>query len=228
MADQPTVDAGAYQDLDVLRQRIDYTGEDIFTDNEQLRFDELLVRLERESRKIFETLWGDQTPAEETGRTDVKRATYDAAIKLVYPINSVSKVEYKRTLDSDWEELDSNRYQATDHHLVLSRRPATDVIRHRHAGSQITELNTRSTWADLAEKLRISYDRGFDPVPYDIQSVQVQLINQMLRKLKGEQNIAAASPDELAQMAERNEVVTEEIRSRISDVTSPGRATHSV
>jgi hypothetical protein len=225
---QVSVDANAYQDLAALRPRIDYQGEDFFTDNEQLRFDELLVRLEKESRKVFETLWGDQTPAEELDREDVKRCTYDTAIKLVYPIQDVSQVEFKRTLDSDWEVLESNRYDFTNHHLILSRRPATDVIRHRNAGSRITELNTRATWADLAEKIRVTYDRGFDPVPFDIQSVQVQLINQMLRKLKREQTVAGASPDELAEMTDRREVVTEEIRERISDVTSPGRATHSV
>lgn len=225
---QVSVDADAYQDLDDLRQRVDYQGEDLFTDNEQLRFDELLVRLERESRAIFETLWGDQTPAQETDRTDTIRCTYDAAIKLVYPITAVSEVEFKRTLDSDWEVLESNRYDATKHHLILSRRPATDIVRHRHAGTHITELNTRSTWADLAEKIRVTYDRGFDPVPYDIQSVQVDLVNKMLRQLKREQTVAGASPDELAEMTDRTEIVTDEIRNRISDVTSPGRATHSV
>lgn len=224
-----SVDSGAYQDLDRIRQRVDYDGADFYSDNEQLRFDELLVELERESRGIFETLWGDQTPLEETDRVDEKRTTDDAAIPLAYPINDVSKVERKTTLASDWKELNSDWYDFTNHRLVLSRRPNTNTLRHRQRGNALAGDAQRATWKDIATKIRVTYDRGFGAEPpEDIKSVQVQLINRMLRMRKREQTVAAASPEEFAGQTETNEVLTDEIRDRISDVTSPGLGTFSI
>jgi len=226
MVTTPSVDTEAFQPLDEIRERLDYEGEDFFADNEQLRFDQLLVRLERESRGIFLTLYGDQTPLEETGRTDVKRTTDDAAIMLVYPINDIAEVEYKPAPSSDWEVLDSDRWDFTDHRLVLvSRRRTGPPTR----GNELTDTALRTTWRDLASKIRVTYDRGYGPeTPGDIKSVQIQMINQFLRKRKREQTTAAATPDELAGMSETSEVVTEEIRQRVSDVTSPGGATMSI
>jgi len=230
MATTPTTESGAYQTLDELRERIDYKAEDFFTDNEQLRFDNLLVRLESESRAIFETLWGDETPLTETDREDVKRATDDAAILMPYPVNDVSKVEIKRSQDSDWDELDSRRYDHTEHRLVLAQRPA-NISRHQHHHrSPLLERATRATWADICVKLRVTYDRGFgDSPPSDITSIQVTLVNRMLRQLKQEQTVAAASPEDFMGVSpEFDDIVTEAIRKRISDVTSPGGATLSV
>jgi hypothetical protein len=227
----PTVsaDADAYQDLETIRERVDYSATDFFDDqNAQLQFDELLVRLEREARGIFETLWGDQTPATETGRTDVRRATDDAALTLVYPIQEVDTVEYKTTLSSDWETLDTDRWDHTDHHLVLAERPNVNSLRYHQRGNALAANAERATWRDLAAKVRVTYDRGFDPVPSDVLSIQIQLITNMLRQLKREQTVAAASPEEFAGQTETNEVVTDEVRNRISDVTSPGRATMSI
>ena len=229
MVTTPTTGADGYQDLSAIRDRIDYTGGDFFSDNEQLRFDQLLVRLEEESRGIFETLWGDESVLEETGRVDEFRTTDDAAIPLVYPINDVSKVEYKAVNAADYKELDTDRYDFTEHRLVLSERPTTNALRvERFSGNPLERFATRATWGDLAAKLRVTYDRGFaGGAPADIKSVQIQLINQMLRKLKREQTTAAASPEQLAGMSEMNEVLTDEIRNRISDVTKPGLATQT-
>jgi len=226
-----SVSSSAYQDLAAIRERIDYEGSDIFSDNEALRFDELLVRLEQESRGIFETLWGDETPLEETGRTDVRRATDDAALALVYPITDVTKVEIKRTLGDDWDELDSERYDHTEHRLVLAAHPGGTALAHggHRRTTTVGQYAARATWADLAAKLRVTYDRGFGTEPpNDIKSIQIDIINKMLRQMKREQTVAAASPEELAGITEPAEVVTEEIRDRVQDVTSPGRATMSV
>lgn len=227
MVTTPTTDTGAYQSLSDLRERVDYRGGDFFDDNAELRYDQLLVRLEREARGIFETLWGDDTPAEETDRTDVMRATDDAAMPLVYPVQDVTQVEYKRTPASDYETLDSDRYDHSEHRLVLADRRRYGAESGRR-GNVLAETAMRPEWSDLASKVRVTYDRGFDPVPGDIKSLQVQLVNQMLRKLKREQTVGAASPEELAGMTNQAEVVTEEIRERVSDVASPGRGTMSV
>lgn len=221
-----SVDADAYTTLSELRQRVNYVGDDFFDDNAALRFDELLVRLEREARGIFVTLWGDQTPLTETDRVDEKRTTDDAALLLAYPVNDVSTVELKRSTGSDWTTLDADRYDYSDHRLILTNR-ARNAPRNR--ANELTRYAGRTTWQDLAAKIRVTYDRGFGAEPpADIKSVQVQLINQLLRNLKREQTVAAASPEEMAQMSAQAEVVTEEIRDRIADVTSPGGATMSV
>ena len=223
-----STDSDAFQSLSRIRQRVNYAPDDFFDGgNAALEFDELLVELEEESRGIFITLWGDQTPLTETGRTDTIQPTDNAAIPLVYPINDVAQVEYKRTLASDWQTLDSDWYTHTDHRLILSDRPNTNSLRTRqNRGNPLTDTAERATWGAFAAKLRVTYDRGFgDEPPQDIQSIQIQLINNMLRQLKREQTVAAASPEEFAGQTETNEVVTDEIRDRISDVTTPGRAT---
>lgn len=223
----PTVSTGsdAYQDLETIRRRIDYDGSEFFNDNEQLRFDKLLVRLEKESRGIFETLWGDETPLEETGRTDTKRATDDAAMLLAYPVQDVTKVETKRSGKDDWDTLDEHRYTHSEHRLILEARR-----RGLARGNELAHNTLRATWRDIASRVRVTYDRGFSGgAPNDVKSIQISLINRMLRQLRGEQNIAAASPDELAGVSpDFDAVVTDEIRSRIADVTKPGGATLSV
>jgi len=226
----PTVEtpSEAYQDLPRLRQRVDYQPDDIFDDNAALRFDELLVELEEESRGIFETLWGDETIRTETGRTDTIQPTDDAAIPLVYPIRDVTEVEYKVATGSDFQTLDPEWYQHTEHRLILADRPSVNTLRHHQRGNPIADTARRATWDALAAKLRVTYDRGFDSVPADVRSIQVAIVNNMLRQLKREQTVAAASPEEFAGQTETNEVVTDEIRARVADVTKPGLATFSV
>jgi len=224
----PTVstDADAYQDLEDIRQRLDHRGTEFFDDNAQLRFDELLVQLERESRGIFETLWGDQTPLTEEGRVDTKRTTFDAALLLVYPVNDVTKVELEGSPGDDWDELASDRWDFTKHRVILSNR-------HRNApaqrGNPLDDHATRPTWRDLAEKIRVTYDRGFgSEPPTDITNIQIQMIQNALTHRRGEQTASAGSPDELADRIGMSEMLTEDLRARISDVTSPGGATLSV
>jgi hypothetical protein len=227
------VSSGAYQDLSRIRQRIDHQPADFYGDdpNAALRFDELLVELEEESRGIFETLWGDQTPLTETDRTDTFASVPDdAALALVYPITDVSEVEYKRTLASDFETLDTDWYTHSDHRLILSDRPNSNALRYRYAqGNPIADAAERTTWGDLAAELRVTYDRGFgqDP-PQDIQSIQIALIENMLASRKLQQTHSAAAPDELASVIDAEDVVTESLRQRIDDVTKPGLATISV
>lgn len=224
-----SVSSDAYQSLERIRQRVDYQGDDLFSDNAQLRFDELLVELEEESRGIFETLWGDETPLEETGRVDEIRATDDAAMPLVYPINDVTKVERKVAIGSDWDELDTDFYDHTEHRLVLAQRPNLNTLRYRQRANPLTRHADRATWGDIAAKLRVTYNRGYgSEPPQDIKSIQIAIINQMLRQLKREQTVAAASPEEFAGQTETNEVLTDELRQRIADVTTPGRATQSI
>jgi len=221
-----SVDNDAFQDLATLRSRIEHEAGDLYEANAQLQFDKLLVRLERESRGIFITLWGDEPILFETDRIDVRRATDDAAMSFPYPIQEVKKVERKRTLGDDWHELDADRWDFTEHRLVLARGTAR---RATLRGNSLASTARRASWANIAEKLRVTYDRGFETVPGDILSVQVALVNRMVRQLKNEQTVGAASPGELADASvAMDNVVTQDIRDRISDVTSPSSATLSI
>lgn len=225
-----SVDADAYQDLERIRQRIDFAPGDFYDDNAALRFDELLVELEKESRGIFVTLWGDQTPLTETDRVDTIQPTDNAAEPLVYPVKSVSTVEYKRTLNDDWEPLEPEWYTHTDHRLILSDRPNANTLRYRYArGNPITDAAERTSWNALAAKLRVTYDRGFgDTPPADILSVQIALIENMLGSRKLQETISAGSPEQIRESITADDVVTEAVRKRIDDVTKPSMATITV
>lgn len=225
-----TENANAYQSLADIRDRVDYDGQSLFDDNEQLRFDKLLKRLETESRKIFETLWGDVTPLKESAREETLRPGDESAILLEYPVNDITEVERKVALSSDWQTVDSDWYDYTEHRLVLAQRPTINTLRSRITGNYAAVNTRRAGWGDIAAKLRVTYDRGFgSEPPADIKSLQIAIINRMLRKLRQEQSMAGQSPEELAGAVQAlDDVVNEDIRTRIMDVTSPGGATLSL
>lgn len=224
-----TEDPDAYQSLSDLRGRVPYDGPELFDDNEHLRFDELLVELEEEARGIFETLWGDETPTEETGRVDELRATDDAALLLTYPVNDVTQVEVKRSGGGDWEVYESDRWTFTDHRLILEGRPRGTRHRRTQGRNRLVDESTRATWRDVAVAVRVTYDRGWSSVPADIKNLQGQLVTRMIRKRRLEDGFAAASPDELQGVSpDFDTVLTEDLRQRIMDVTTPGGATMSI
>lgn len=222
-----SADEDAYQALGEIRDRVDYRGRDFFEENQQLQFDELLVRLEREARGLIETRTGDEPFSAEDGRVDEIRATSDASIPLVYPIRDVKSVEIKRTNGGDWREIKERRWDHTDHRLVLADRPNAMSLRNQQ-GNALARNAGRATWRDVAQKIRVTYDRGFEEVPGDIKSVQIAIINRSLRNLKREQTVAAASPDEFATATDAETLLTDDIRERIDQITGLGGKTMSV
>lgn len=242
--EQPGMPSEPYQSVERLRARIEHQPTDLFDDNAEKRFDRLLGGtesvgdapatdadgwrgLEYESRKYIETLYGDQPLNYETGRTDELRPTYEAAIPLVHPVDSVSQVEYKYDLGGEWRTLDAERYTWSRHNLILEHfRAGGTGGRAGTRRNTAADFATRASWGDLAAKLRVTYDRGYDPVPGDIQSVQVQIVNRMLRLMRLEQNLAAASPEEWQGVSpEFDRVITDAIRERIGEFTTPSGAT---
>lgn len=219
--------ADAYQSLERLRQRVEYQAGDFFSNNEQLRFDELLVELEAEARGIFETMWGDVKPTAEDGRIDTVQATDDTALSLPYPVRDVTEVEIKYANGGDFETLEPRWYSHSEFNLILE----TDAVPRTRYDIRndygLPRFANSPTWIDLGEQVRITYDRGFETLPDDIISVQVQLVNNLLRKLRLEQNVEAASPDEYRAMTDGMEVVSDEIRARIDDIASPSRTVMS-
>ena len=194
-----------YQSLERIRARVEHEPSDLFEDNENKRFDRLIMGtdevgdgdawtgLEAEARGIIETRLGDNTLAAEDGRVDVMRTTDDSAMPLVFPIRDVQSVEYKLNLGDDFETLDADRWDFTDHNIVLSYGRRMAESRHGFRGNRLTGFTARLTWLDLAEKIRVTYDRGFGAEPpEDIKSIQISLINRMLRNLRNEQTVAAS------------------------------------
>jgi hypothetical protein len=80
---------------------------------------------------------------------------------------------------------------------------------------------------DIAEKIRVTYDRGFVEIPPDVLSVQVAIVNRILRNLKTEQNIAAMEPEQISAVTDAEAILTDDIRARIDQVTPLGGATQA-
>ena len=238
-----------YQSLDRLRARIDHEATELFPadDNPEKRFDRLLMGeaavgdapegegwlgLEAEARAIIENLNGDVTFNEET-LTETLNPPDNPTLPLEYPIQSIDSVEVRSSLRRDFEPLDEYQYRSTEHALILELGSRAGVSgtgpgNHRPA-NELLGTTTRRTWADVAVDIRVTYDRGFAEIPYDIQQIQVDLINRMIRKLRREQTIAAASPDEFEGAAQDMDMVVDDsIRERIADITPPGAATRAL
>lgn len=233
-----------YQSLQRIKARVDYEPDDFFGDNAEKRFDRLLygteevgdganwLGLEAEARAIIETMTGDETWNREVDRVDEIRTTSDAAMPLVYPIQSITSVEGKQTQQDTYEALEDYWYDHTEHRLILERGRRRNVASQTRGGrpaNELTAFTNRATWRDYYTTIRVTYTRGFDPIPYDIQQIQIDLINRMLRHLKTEQTIAAAAPEDFAGVnMEFDVVVTDAIRQRIEGLTPLAGATQSV
>lgn len=232
----------AYQSLDRLKARLEYDAEDLFDtrDNAAKRFDRLLggtdavgdgpawEGLKAEARDIIENYASDEPFSREEGRVDTMRATDDSSMPLVYPIQDVEQVEIKRSLRRDWHPFEADRWDFTDHRLVLAFERGRRGGTHGTRRNELADRARRRTWVDICAKVRVTYDRGFDPVPYDVQSVQVAIVNRMLRNLKTEQNIAAMEPDQIEAVTTAEAIMTEDIRDRITSITPLGGATQSI
>jgi len=231
-----------YQPIERLKARVDYEPTDFFENNEDKRFDRLLggeayvgddpdgwAGLEAESRAIINTNTGDETWSEELGREDVLRPPDNPQLPLVYPVQQIQSVEIKRSRRDDFETLDDYEYDHTGHALVLARQSRTIKNgRSLRPTNELLSTTKRTTWMDVAVSVRVTYDRGFNPVPTDIQHIQVRLVNQALRQLKAEQTIAAANPEQFAGVSpDKDAVLTESIRQRIDDLTPLGGATRA-
>jgi hypothetical protein len=235
-----------YQSLQRIRARIDHEPDELFpeNDNPEKRFDRLIMGtdavgdgpawegLEAESRAIIENLWSDTTFNTET-RTDEPNPPDNASLPLAWPVNDVTEVEYRRSLRQDFQTLEDWKYRHTEHLLILeigSRAGVSSTAQgYSRTTNELLSTTTRRTWSDVAVEVRVTYDRGFETVPYDVQNIQIDLINRMIRKLRQEQTLAAAAPEDYAGVGEDlDSVVDESVRERVLDITPPGGATRAL
>ena len=246
-----TIAGTPYQSLERLKMRLEYEATDIFDDrdNAEKRFDRLLMGtaevgdgedfdgLEAEARTTIESYAGGQVDGDfdtsftfvrEVDRQDEIRATEDTSISLIGPVVEISTVEIKRTLRSDWHELNEHRWDRDNNRLVLSYGSRVSRARHGRRRNVLTDEATRATWRDICEKMRVTYTRGYEPVPATIRSVQVRIINRMLRNLVTEQTIQAMEPDQIAAVTSAEAVITEDIEMRIRELSPLGGSIGSV
>lgn len=223
-----------YQSLERLKMRLEYEADDLFDtrDNADKRFDRLLMGtaevgdgdtfdgLEAETRRTIESFRGNEPYSKEIDRVDTFRAKPEAATDLVGPIQSVQKVEIKRSLRDDWRELPAGRWDHTKFNIVLSYGPHHGGGRRGTRRNVLVDQAASAEWSSIAEKVRVTYTRGYEPVPADVRSVQVAMINRMLRNLRTEQNIAAMEPDQISAITSAEAVVTEDIEQRINALPS--------
>jgi len=222
-APDPELPPDAYpEDLASLRRRIHYTGEELFGEhNTQLRFDQLLVDFERQTRGIINTSRSDETFNFEAGRVDEARARDVPVFDLVAPVQSIDTVEWLRSEQRGFEELDPEWYERQTHGVELVAGTRDLRADSRFRGNPLAGDASRLTWRDVAKRVRVTYDRGFDPVPPEVVDVQVALINRKLRLLRQEQTTAAASPDELAGVGPQfDQLMTEDLQARIQKLTN--------
>jgi len=77
-----------------------------------------------------------------------------------------------------------------------------------------------ATWAGIASRIRITYDRGYATadIPFDIKEVQQKIIRRMLIHYRQEQNLANLNPDE-AQAFNTRQILTDDIMQRINTIS---------
>lgn len=218
-----------YLTPDEIEKRIEYQQTDYFEDGTGYADDweELLESLEKETRAYIESYMGDETFSYETGTTLEVTPPDNSTIQLSYPVDSIDKVEVKKTRDGDWEELDSDRYYHTDHSLILHERPSNAKYRGRlrRRRNPISRFTERATWRDLYYNIKVTYDRGFENIPENVKGIQISMINNLLRNLRLEQSIGAIEADAIGTYVDAGSVMTEDIEKRLDEITGFGRAT---
>ena len=216
-----------YQTTSTITNRLSYEADEFFSSGAaQSDFEDLVDRLEEESRGLIESYMVDVTFNEELGKTVEKFSPDTQTISLAYPVKDVSKVEYKTRFGADWKELDSDKYDHDKHVLKLYDYPALYYrgTKYRHPQQHYRIEESRITWKDFSRKLRITYDRE-GTIPNDVKNIQIDMINKMLRKMRFEQSITAIDPGDPNLDVPSNDILTEDIRRRLDNITSRGRTT---
>lgn len=213
----------AYQTVDEIKARVHYRKEDFDLDTND--FQTLLETVEEESRALIESFMGDFTFEKETDRVDVINSSYSEGVPLVYPVDKVSKVEYKRRASSDWEELDEDHWYNTEHRLVLDRYPR-QYERRRHFHRRIGDRKRK--WKDISTQISVTYDRGYDNIPANVKNIQLDIINKILRRLKNEQSVSAMDPEQMQALELADKVMSDDILERLNQITRLKNVVRSV
>lgn len=206
-----------YTTKEEVKSRVNFDGSEFFDINPDSNFNDLLDTLLVESKAIIDGQIGGETLSEETGREDTLLCPDLTIIELVWPVNSVSKVELFRM--SSWSTLDNSRYEYTSHVLRLRpviQRQYGNWLHYQHV-NPLRAYSNRITWSDLGTRVRVTYNRGFSSsdMPEGVKETQISVINRMLLFLRQDQNINAMNPDEVMNVLNNRKILTEDIKQRM-------------
>ena len=204
-----------------IKARIDFNGEDFYDINPEQKFDELITNLEEDSRAEINGQIGGRTYEKETDRTDTLDAPDKDILELVFPIQSISQVETFRR--DGWKTLDDERYEHTAHNLELLpviRHEYGNYLRYRHE-NPLSQRTKELVWCDIATRVRVTYDRGYDEIPHMIKEAQIDMVNRMLIHLRQDQNISKIKPDQVTEQLKNRTILTEDIMERLGRVSRP-------
>lgn len=191
----------------------------------QDKYEDLLERLEKRSRAIINNQLKGEGLEKEEDRVDTFEAVDKSKIQLAFPVQDVSKVEVrtgtKNNGEPDFHELEDTLYRFTEQFLIYKGR-LNQTFKQKYATSNRNPLNRyahSASWADRATQVRVTYDRGYDDIPFTVKDVQEEIIRRMLTHLKQEQNLAKVDPQEVSGMAQGRQLLTDDIMNRISQIT---------
>jgi hypothetical protein len=212
-----------YLTLDELKETVEpagFEGDDYFETHSEPEFDDLLQRLEKQSRAIINNQLMGEGYEEETGRVDTQRAPDKPELQLVYPVDDVSKVEIATVPDGDWEELETDLYSFDDQGLRLRKQLLLSEDEYWNILNPLRRESGRATWASIGDRVRVTYDRGYSTanVPLTIKEVQREIIRRQLTHIRQNQNLSNLSPDSIPEFNQR-EILTEDIKNRLSKIT---------
>jgi len=195
-------------------------GEEFYQTNPDPQFEELLQRLEKDSRAIINNQLKGEGYSRETDREDIIDAPDKPHVQLVYPVDTVSKVEVQTIPDGDWETLETELYSVDDQKIKLRQSIRRNQDYYFNVQNPLRYANGRARWSQLCERLRVTYDRGYETsnIPQGLKEVQKEIIRRMLTYMRQDQNLANLTPDDINQFNTR-QVLTDDINARIGELT---------
>lgn len=215
-----------YLTKEEVEQAIEPTGfskDQYFEYHPEEKFDDLLEELERDSRAIIDNQLKGEGLEEEKDKVEEKVAPSSSRIQLSYPVNNVSKVE--RIVGGESYELDEERYNVDKYGIVL-RGGVRDLgvtsynnAKLRMGRNPLKRFSNGVEWCDVAEMVKVTYDRGFSEIPQSVKEVQKKIIRKILTHLRQDQNLANLEPDDVTNVTNERTILTSDLMSRINMIT---------
>lgn len=197
-----------------------FSRKDYFEKHPRENFDQLLKELEKDSRAVIDNQLKGEGLEKEENLVEEIRAPHRKKIQLSFPVQDVKLVEINAS--EGYRELRDSRWRFTKQYLILrgTRRDFGNKGRVRTRNQNPLKNQSNSfEWADLGQRVRVTYDRGFEEIPQDVKEVQKKIIRKMLTHLRQDQNLAQIEPDDVSNIANQRTILTEDIKETIGGIT---------
>ncbi len=125
-------------------------------------------------------------------------------------------------VSDNWRELEDDRYDYTEHNLILRKYPRNYVRFTKNKRLAPLEVNSkRLTWSDFSSKIKVTYDRGWeqDNLPQNLINVQLDIINLILRKTEMERVMDMQNPENIQTITNEFEIMNDDIKKRLDQIT---------